>query len=166
MIRFAEGLKVLPVLAPVANSTSEGTDYVDLDGSHWITFLVQFGAMTSDSTDTVTVTVECSTAASSNATEIQVPFKYRLSAAVGTDTMGAITAAAAATGAVVDAEDDNKLLIVDVDPAAIPSLTGYTDHRYLRLWLAKNTELATNIVDVIAVMEPRYPGNDIRPLVT
>lgn len=166
MIRFAEGLKVIPVLSPLADSTSVGTDYLDLDGSHWITFLVHFGAMTSDSTDTVTVTVECSTAASSNATEIQVPFKYRLSATVGTDTMGAITAAAAATGAVVTAEDDGKMLIVDVDPSAIPSLTGYTDHRYVRLWLAKSVELATNLLGVSAVMEPRYPGNDIRPLVT
>jgi hypothetical protein len=160
-IRYAEGLKVLPILAPVADSTSVATSYVDLDTAQWASFLVQFGAMTSDSTDTVTITVECSTESDSNATEIQVPFKYRLSAAVDTDTMGAITSAAAATGAVVTAADDNKLLIVDVDPASLPSLTGYTDHRFLRLVLTKSAGLATNIIDVIAVLEPRYPGNAI-----
>jgi len=161
-IRYAEGLKVLPILAPVADSTSVATSYVDLDTAQWASFLVQFGAMTSDSTDTVTITVECSTESDSNATEIQVPFKYRLSAAVdGPDAMSAITSATASGGAAFDAEDDNKLVVIDVDPASLPSLTGYTDHRFLRLVLTKSAGLATNIIDVIAVLEPRYPGNAI-----
>jgi len=160
-IRYAEGLKVLPILAPVADSTSVATSYVDLDTAQWATFLVQFGAMTSDSTDTVTITVECSTESGSNATEIEVPFKYRLSSAVDTDSMGAITSATAASGAEFDAEDDNKVAIIDVDPASLPSLDDYTDHRFLRLVLTKSASLATNIIDVIAVLEPRYPGNAI-----
>lgn len=160
-IRFYEGLQVLPVLAPLADSTSVGTDYVDIENAQWITYLVQFGAMTSDSTDIITVTVEVSTDTSSNATELQVPFNYRLSAAVGTDTPGTITAVAAATGVPVTAADDNKLLLIDVDPAAIPGLTGYDDHHYCRLWLTKSTDLASNLLGVIVALEPRYAGNDM-----
>jgi len=160
-IRYAEGLKVLPILAPVADSTSVATSYVDLNTAQWATFLVQFGAMTSDSTDTVTITVECSTESGSNATELKVPFKYRLSSAVDTDSMGAITSAVAATGAAFTAVDDNKMAVIDVDPASLPSLTGYTDHRFLRLVLTKTAGLASNIIDAIAVLEPRYPGNAI-----
>jgi hypothetical protein len=160
-IKFAEGLHVLPVLAPLADSTSVGTDYLNIENAQWITYLVQFGAMTSDSTDTVTVTVECSTDSSSGANEISVPFYYRLSAAVGTDTSGTITKATA-SGVAVTATDDNKLLIIDIDPAEIAATTGFTDaHIYNRLWLSKNAELATNTIGVIAAIEPRYPGNTI-----
>jgi hypothetical protein len=159
-IRFAEGLHTLPVLAPLADSTSVGTDYLLIENAQWITYLVQFGAMTSDSTDTVTVTVQCSTATSSNATEISVPFYYRLSAAVGTDTSGTITKATA-SGVAVTATDDNKLLVIDVDPSEIAATTGYDEHVYSRLWLTKNAELASNLIGVIVSIEPRYPGNAI-----
>lgn len=164
MIRFAEHLKVLPVLAPAATTASggRGSSYIDLKDVHWASFHVLFGAMTSDSTDTITVTVEASTAASSNATEIQVPFKYRLSSAIDTDSMGAITSAAAATGVAVTAEDDNKVLCVDVDPSAIPALTGYTDHRFIRIFCTPSADIATAYsVGAVAYLEPRYPGNSI-----
>lgn len=161
-IRFAEGLHVLPVLAPIADTTSVGTDYLLIENAQWITYLVQFGLMTSDSTDTVTVTVQCSSATSSNATEISVAFNYRLSAAVGTDTGGTITAATS-TGVAVKADvDDSKLLIIDVDPSVIAGTTGFTEnHIYNRLWLAGAAGLDTNVISVIAAIEPRYPGNTI-----
>lgn len=160
MIRFAEKLKVLPVLAPV-QTTDAGTQFVDLEQAQWLTFLVTLGAITSDSTDTINVTVECSTATSTAATDIQLPFHYRLSSAVATDSMGAISTAAAATGVTVTATDDDKVLIIDVDPACVPSQTSYTNHRYCRLFFDLSSEVATNIVGAIAIIEPRYPGNAI-----
>lgn len=162
MIRFAEGLKVLPILTPAASTAARASEYIDLENCHWVSIHALLGAMTSDSTDTITFTVEVSTAASSNATEIKVPFNYRLSAAVQTDTMGAITAAAAATGVAVNATDDNKLLCIDIDPSVIPSLTGYVDHKFLRLVLTPVTELATAYsVGAVLYAEPRYKGNSI-----
>jgi len=157
-IRFAEGLKVLPILAPqniVATATA--TSYIDLDLANWATFVVQFGAATSDSTDTCTVTVEASTAGSSNATEAAIAFNYRLSSAVDTDTMGAITAATA-TGVAVTAADDNKVLIIDVDPAAVAATA---DQRFLRLVLTPNAEMASCNVGAVAYLEHRFPGNSI-----
>lgn len=158
-IRFAEGLKVLPILAPqniVATATA--TQYVDLDLVNWATFAVQFGAMTSDSTDTVTVTVEASTAGSSNATEVAIAFNYRLSSAVATDSMGAITAGST-SGVAVTAADDNKVLIIDVDPAVVQA-TG-ADFRYVRLVATPNAEMASCNIGVVAYLEHRYPGNSI-----
>lgn len=155
-IRFAEGLKVLPILAPqniVATATA--TEYVDLKLANWATFAVQFGAMTSDSTDICTVTVQASTAASSNATEISVAFNYRLSSAVATDSMGAITAATTA-GVAVTAADDNKVLVIDVDPA---SLGG--DYRFVRLVATPNAEMASCNLGAVAFLEHRFPGNSI-----
>ena len=158
-IRYAEGLKVLPVLGPVdAVATDKATEYVDLKNLNWATFICQFGAMTSDSTDTVTVTVEASTAQTSNAGEQAIAFKYRLSAAVATDTMGAITDATT-TGVAVGATDDNKALIIDVDPAAVAA--SEDTQRYLRLVLTTSAGVASSLMSVLFVGEPKYAGNSI-----
>jgi len=158
MIRFAEKLHIVPLLAPAASSDSRASAYINIENAHWASFLLYAGAMTSDSTDTITITVEASTAASSNATEIQVPFQYRLSSATGGDLWGAIGSAAAATGYAITAEDDNKLLLVEVNPDAIPALTGYTDHKFLRVVCTADIVTAYSL-DVVAILEPRYGKN-------
>lgn len=158
-IQFAEGYKVLPILAPQdITEVATYTQYVDLKLTNWATFLVQFGNIAgADST----LTVEASTAASSNATEANVPFRYRLSAAVAADTMGAITQATSDGVTVAAASDDNKLYIVDVDPAALNVNPG-ADFRFLRLKVTPASSAATNtVVGVTAVLTPRYPGNAI-----
>lgn len=156
-IRYAEGLKVLPILQPAdIVATATATQYVDLNLVHWATFIVSFGAMTSDSTDTATVTIQASTAGTSNATEITVPFQYRLSAAVATDTMGAITTATT-DGVAVTAADDNKVLVIDLDPAVVAAAG--TDYRFVRLVVTPNAEMASCVVGANAFLEHRYPAN-------
>ena len=160
-IRFAEKLKVLPVLAP-ADSTDTGSQFVDMEEIQWLTYLVSFGTMTSDSTDTITVTVECSIATSTAATDITLPFHYRLSSAVATDSMGTITSVSTGSdGVAITATDDDMVLIIDVDPACIPVQTSYTAHKYVRLFFDMSAQLASNIIGAIAVIEPRYPGNSM-----
>jgi len=160
-IRFAEGLKIYPILAPAdIVATATNTSYVDFRHVNWATFLVPFGAIAStDSTGEVVVTVQCSTATTSNATETAVAFTYRLSAAVATDTMGALTAATAAAGAAVINTADNKALVIDVDPAAVAALGA--DFRYVRLVITPTAEITSTIVGAVAVLEHRYPGNSI-----
>lgn len=159
--RFAEKLDILPILAPV--STTDGvSDFIDASQCHWMTFLLQVGSFTTDSADTVSVTVEASTATSTNATTISLPFRYRLSAAVGTDTQGAITSVSTGTdGVTLDATaDDNKMLIIDVDPSVIPNHASYTNHRYVALtWDC--AAIGAIFLSAVAILEPRYPGNDI-----
>jgi len=160
-IRHAEGVKVLPILAPAdIVATATYTSYVDLNMVNWATFLVNFGAVAStDSTGEVVVTVEASTAGTSNATEGAIAFSYRLSAAVNTDTMGAITAATAAGGAVVPEDEDNKVLVIDVDPAVVAASAA--DRRFVRLLITPTAEITSTIVGAIAVLEHKYPGNAI-----
>ena len=157
-IRFAENMKILPVLAPadiVAVATA--TAYVDLDLMHWGEFVIQFGAVTStDSTGGVVVTLEASTVGSSNATETAIAFNYRLSAAVATDTMGAITAAAA-TGVQVGQASDNTALIVEVDPSAVAAVGA--DFRFVRAVLTPTSEVSATVVGAIFYGEPRYKKN-------
>ena len=157
--KHGEGVSYLPVLAPVAFTTSAlDTERVDMSLNHWATFLVDFGLMTSDSTDTVTVTVKCSSVDTSATGEELATFTYRLSSAVGTDDMGAITAGSS-DGVVVTAEDDSKLLIIDVDPTTIPAKK--SDGRFVYLVLTPSAQMASGVVSVVAVLDPRYPGNDI-----
>jgi len=158
-LRLGEPAQVFPVLSPadiVATATS--SQYVDLNFSHWVTFLVYFGAMTSDSTDIATVTVECSTAGSSNATESAIAFNYRLTSAVGDYSHGAITAATA-TGVAIPATSDGKLLIIDVDPSVVAA--NAADMRFIRLTITPSAEVASCVVGASVVLETRYPGNAI-----
>lgn len=159
--QFAQNHKLQPVLIPADHAaTAKASSYVDLKDLNWATFLVQFGAITGG---TATITVEASTASSSNATEAAIPFKYRLSGAVDTDTMGAITSATSA-GASVTASDDNKLLIIEVDPTALPGNPG-EDYRFLRLVTAQTTDMTAFVAGVVFLGAPRYAGNSI-PSVT
>lgn len=161
-VRYAEGHKILPILTPAdVVATATPTSYVDLDQVNWATFLVSFGNVAStDSTGEVVVTVEASTAGSSNATEGQILFQYRLSGAVNTDSMGAITTpASAAAGAPVNNTDDNKVLIIDVDPSVVAASAA--DRRFVRLVITPTAEITATVVGAIAILEHKYPGNTI-----
>ena len=106
------------------------------------------------------VTVEASTAGTSNATEGQILFQYRLSGAVDTDSMGAITTpASAAAGAVVSEAGDNKVLIIDIDPAVVAASAA--DRRYVRAVITPTSDLTATVVGAITILEHRYPGNAI-----
>jgi len=158
---YAEEKSYLPVIAPVAFTTSAiESAVVDLNNTQDIEFLVMFGAMTSDSSDTVTITVEAMVEATSasTSTETAIAFNYRLSAAVATDTMGAITAATA-TGtadAVNASTGDNTVLVVTVDPAVVAAVAGA---RWIRLVATPSDAVASGVISAIAVITPRYPKN-------
>ena len=165
MIRFAQNLKVLPLLAPVAVAEAAvATQYINIAGAKWATFLVSLGAAgTTADTDIVTVTVECSTAGSSNATEESVAFQYRLSSKVATDSMGAVTAGTTG-GVALDMNDatgeSSAVAIIEVDPATLPAKL--TDGKYLRLVLTPSGSSTMSVyAGVIAVLETRYAGATI-----
>lgn len=159
-IRYAENSKILPVLTSAdIVATATATAYVDFDGVNWATFLVNFGAIAStDSTGEVVVTVEASTAGTSNATEGAITFSYRLSAAVATDTMGAITAATV-SGAAINNTADNTVLVIDVDPSVVAASAA--DRRFVRLVITPTAEITSTIVGVTAILDTRFKGNSI-----
>ena len=147
---------IVPLLAPVdiaANATA--TPMVDLKTAHDVTFLVSFGVLTSASASVTagpTVTVMCSSgSATTGGTAID--FNYRLSAAVGTNTWGAVTSCAS-TGYVADIGGDGKALLIQVDPAAVQA-----DHdlaRYVWVKLTPDAEDTVTLCGVIAFVSPIY----------
>lgn len=158
-IRYGEGMKILPILTPAdIAAVATYTSYVDLDQVNWATFLVSLGSVAStDSTGEVVITVEASTAGTSNATEGAVAFSYRLSAAVNTDTMGAVTAATAAGGAAIINTADNTVVVIDVDPSVVAASAD--TRRFVRLLITPTAEITATVVGAIAILEHRYPGN-------
>ena len=165
-MKFAEELKTMTLLAPVAIGASVvQSAYVKVNQAHWASFIVPVGAFSSSNdTCTVQLTVECSTANTSNATETAIAFKYRLSAAVGADTWGTITATTSTTGVAIRSEtDENCTYLLEVNPSALPA--ALADGMYLRCVFTPGASGAASdvvgVISVIGVLEPRYPGNTI-----
>ena len=158
-MKYAHGetLKVLPLLAPVDLAASTNySSYVDLDlAASWIEFEVSFGAMTStDTTDGIYVTLEASTAGASSDTNTAIAFNYQLSAAVNTDTMGAVSTATS-SGVLVDTTEDNSVLLCYADPAVVQAAA--TDAQFVAVGLSQSTtDLSASIVGVVARFIPRY----------
>jgi hypothetical protein len=160
-LRFAEGLKVYPVIAPVAGTTSAiASVYVDVADYNWLTWLVQYGVVTSDSTDTLTLTVECSTANSSNATEVALPFFHRVNGPVGTDSIGVITSdSTSGLELLADSSADAMAILISIDPSTIPG--ELTDGRFCRLVCTPSSAVGAFVVSACFLGEPKYQMNSI-----
>jgi hypothetical protein len=108
------------------------------------------------------VTVLCSSV-STSATGDGIPFQYRLSGMFEEDNVGAITAATS-DGVALTASTDpslsftDRLLQIEVNADDLPAYK--SDGRFLSLVITPTAD-GGGIVGVTAVLEPRYPGNDI-----
>jgi len=157
--RYAEKLHIVPLLAPAASTAGGGVKSyaVRLKNTQWLSFLVNWGAMTSDVTELMTITVEATTAIgnSTAATDTAIPFMYRLSGVPGTDDNWGDSTAATASGASVTALQDNMAMIIDVDPASIPALD--SDAIAVRLRLDAGDQISNYATTVTALIEDRYP---------
>jgi hypothetical protein len=164
MSKFAENEKVLPILAPAdIVATATNTQYVDLNFAAGIVELaLNFGAIAStDSTGEVIVTVTVnpvSDTSSSDNVETAIAFAYRLSAAIATDTMGAL-AAATATGVAVGQASDNVSLLCFIDPAAVAAAADGA--RFVRAVITPTAEITSTVVGATARFTPRYAGASI-----
>jgi hypothetical protein len=164
-IRFAQGLKVLPVLGPVDTAaTAAVTKFVDMNMANWCTFLVQLGNLTSDDSDKIVITARASTEGSSAATEPTcINFWYRLTSAVDTDSMSAGPTAGTSDG--IGTSDDgvnavtaeNAVLIIDIDPSVVAAKGA--DMRWVSLGIAPEGPIT--LLGVTAIVEHKYPGNNI-----
>lgn len=162
MYSYNENKKELNLLAPqdiVATATASA--YINVtEAAGTIEFQIPFGTIAStDSTGEVVVTLEASTAGSSNATESAIAFKYRLSAAVATDTMGTLTAATSAGVAVVNTSD-NCTLFCFVEPSQLAALGA--DYMYLRAVITPTAEITSTILGgVHCSFRARHAGASI-----
>jgi hypothetical protein len=155
---FGEYENIVPLVAPIDGTTgSPASPYMDLKLAQAASFLLYFGVVTSTTaTDELTVTLEASTASTSNAGEETIPFKYRLSDTVaGGNTWGAITDATSA-GLDLGASTvfDGMALLIDVDPAAVAAKKA--DARWVRLQITPAAAYSVLLYTVIGFIRPRY----------
>lgn len=163
-MKYAEEFKIVPLLGSIdIVATATSSNYVALkDVVGLLEISVNFGLITStDSTGEAVVTLQASNVSdttSSDLAEAAIAFSYRLSGAVGTDTMGAITAATSAGVAVVNTSDNVSLLCY-VDPSAVATLdAGY---KFVRAVVTPTAEVTSTVVGAVARFLPRYAGNAI-----
>ena len=158
-LNMLEEYHALPILAPAdIVATATASQYVKIAnvGTGQLEIAVAFGAIAStDSTGEVVVTIEANDAndtSSSDNNEGAIAFSYRLSAAVGTDNLGAVTAATSA-GVAVSNATDNVTLFCYVDPAVAAK-------KYVRAVITPTSEITSTVVGATARFVPRYAQND------
>lgn len=155
-LNFGEEIQSVGVLAPVdIVATATKTAYIEMAkiGQGQLEFDCFFGVVTStDSTGEVTVTVVTSTSGVSTDTDTAIAFNYRLSGAVGTDTLGAVTAATSAGYATGGSTFDGKRLLIYVDPAVAQDVA-------CAVVLTPTSETTVTNVAVTARFVPRYAQN-------
>ena len=159
MARYAEKLHIVPVFSP-AGTTTFLSYAVGLENSHWVTFLINLGVMTSDSSDVgiVTVIATDTLGNTSDAQDVAVPFTYRLSGAMGTDEDWGDITAATASGMTFNATDNGKSIVIDVDPASIPAL--HSTAKGVRIAVDGDGLITQEGIAVNAFVEDRYPQAD------
>lgn len=155
---FGEYENIVPLVAPIDGTTgSPASPYMDLKLAQSGSFLLYFGVVTSTTaTDELTVTLEASTASTSNAGEEAIPFKYRISDTVaGGNTWGAVTDATSA-GLNMGASTvfDGMAVLIDVDPSAIAAKKA--DARWVRLQITPAAAYSVLLYTVIGFIRPRY----------
>jgi hypothetical protein len=151
---FGQYLNIYPLLSPVdTTSSAVNSAFVDLAGSNNARIYVFFGSVTAASTDdVVTVTVEAATTTAS-ASEIAIGYSYRLSGAVGANTWGAITAVGA-TGMEIGLSDDDKILLIELDPAVVQATEDGS--RYVRVVVTPTAGVSAAEVAAWAELDPQY----------
>jgi hypothetical protein len=162
-IRFGEKCQILPVGIPHDLVNAEHrTAYVDLNLANWVTFVAQYGAVTSGSTsDTLLISVEASSIETS-AGATKIPFWYRLTGTGAiplTVTSDAEIRAGTSDGVSINTSDlVNACFVCDVDPAILPARG--EKYKFVTYVTTPGTSLAV-LSSVTAFTEPRYAGNMI-----
>ena len=151
-IKYADGLHVVPVLAPVA-TTEDGlvSARVKLTNMNWVSFLITLGAISTASTGAVKVSLFTSSGNASTALT-EHDFEYRISSGVGADGWGAVTAVPSTDSLEIGAEDGTKAVIIDADPAKL--LAADAGARYVGLSI--DTSALQPPISALFVGDPIY----------
>lgn len=138
---------VIPVIAPYDSATTVTEAYTDAINVGRVTecqFVLQFGTITGD-----TVVVKAYKDTNSTAGDgTAIPFLYKKTSAVGTDTTTAWTAATT-SGVTVSASDDNKALVIDIDPARCEGAP------YVYLGIDPGSSMTVLLQSAVALVVPR-----------
>lgn len=150
-LKYGMNTHIIPAYAPldiVANDFT--TTHIKVTNALRITYLVSLGVVTGD---TATLTVECSSAAST-ASASAIPFTYRYTGTDTCDTYGAVTTCDS-DGLLVTASDDDKILMVDVNMSHVADTASY-----VALSFVTESSMSECLVSVIALVQTRYGQYD------
>jgi len=143
---FGMRLHPVPITAPEQKTATFVTPHVAMKKYERVQFLVLLGTLATDSF-TLTVTASAVTAGT---TTTDLTFKYRLTAAAGTDTLGALSAGVTSL-VLTHTTYDNKALIIEVDANELTA-----DKPYVGLTFTDPGN-ADAVIGVFAQLSPRYP---------
>ena len=144
---LGEKIHYVPLVASIQKSADFYTAGINMGLFNQVDFICQLGALGGAADFTVKVE-ECT--ASAGTSNDALAAEYRLSAAAGTDTMGAVTALETSGLALANASDGGKCLIVTVDSDSLTDT-----HKYARLYFTRGGA-ATAYIGVMAACYPRY----------
>jgi hypothetical protein len=150
-LKYGMNTHIIPVFAPldiVANDIT--TSHIKVSNALRVTYLVSFGVITAD---TATLTVECSSAASTTSAEA-IPFSYRWTGDTDASSYDAVTTCDS-DGFLVTASHDNKIMMVDVNMSHVADTASY-----LALSLVTESSMSACVVGVVALVQTRYGQYD------
>jgi len=150
-LKYGMNTHIIPGFAPldiVANDFN--TTHVKVSNALSYACLLAFGVITGD---TINITVEESTSAATTGAEA-IGFGYRLSGDTASDTWGAVTTCDS-LGATITANDDYKLLWIEVDLAEMSD-----DCNYLSVLGTTESSMSECVVSAVSFLETRYGQYD------
>ena len=151
-LKYGMNTHIIPVFAPYDLAANDmTTTHIKVTNALRVTYLLSFGVLTGDS---ATVTVECSSAASTTSA-VKIPFTYRLTGDTASDTYGDVTTCDTDGLVISEATDDNKLLMVDVNMSDVADTASY-----VALNLVTESSLTVTLASVVALVQTRYGQYD------
>ena len=147
-MNVAQDIHIVPIYATTDASATFAAPHVNMKLYEKVEFIVHIGNITGD---TMTITAgQSEVTAGSTATAIAA--RYRITAAAGTDTMGATTALATTGLALVNGTHDLLTIIVDIDSSDLTT----ESLPYAGLTFTK-TSSGQGIFTIMALCWPKYP---------
>ena len=145
---YGEQIHIVPVYFGADKASGVVADFINMKLFHKVEFILGFGTQGTEDYQFQVV----ASASQDGGSGSDIAFEYRKTAAAGTDTMGAVTAvAAASTVTAAYATDSTMYWIIDVDSSQL------TDTKpYVGIELTRGSS-ATAQIQLIALCWPRYP---------
>ena len=147
IMNMAEQIHIVPIRATTTDTATFVTPHVNMKLYEKVEFVVMFGTLSGGS-NALTVTQDAATAGTTSTTAIAA--RYRMPAAAGTDTMGAVTALASTGLTLTYGTFTGKGIIVDIDSSDLTT----ADKPYVGLtFTGANSATST----IWALCWPKYP---------
>ena len=147
-MNVAQNIHIVPLTAPYQSTATFTPGFINMKEYEKVEFIVSLGAIAGDS---FVITLNQS-AVTAGSTVTAIAGRYRLTAAAGTDTMGATTALTTSGFTTLNGTHESMLLIIDVDSSDMTTAS----KPYVGL-VCTDSGSADVFIGVVALCWPKYP---------